>query len=121
MRGAVRESQATSPHARWTDGSKAAAEGTLISPARGKPKKQVTAAAHSIIVSKFDADEAHWDPIWRRMSGVIGNRGRLGRDEWDESWWGYGRHLVICACLTAARYVFMVEGASPWLANVATK
>ena len=65
--GCCKESQATSPHARWTDGSKAAAEGTVISPARKKMKKQVTAAAHSIIVSKFDADEAHWDLIWRRI------------------------------------------------------
>ena len=46
--GCCKESQATSPHARWTDGSKAAAEGTVISPARKEAKKQVTAAAHSI-------------------------------------------------------------------------
>ena len=48
--GCCKESQATLPHAWWTDGSKAAAEGTVISPAQKKTKKQVTAVAHNIIV-----------------------------------------------------------------------
>ena len=42
------ESQATLPHARWTAASKALAVGMVISPGRKKPKKQVTAAAHSM-------------------------------------------------------------------------
>ena len=45
--GGLPESRATSPHARCTDGSKAEAEGTVISPARNKPKKHAEAAAHS--------------------------------------------------------------------------
>ena len=57
--GCCKESQVTSPHARWTDRSKAAAKGTVISPTQKKPKKQVTAAAHSTIVSRFDANEAY--------------------------------------------------------------
>ena len=42
MRGCCKESQATSPHARWTDGSKAAAESTVISPARKKKNEKAS-------------------------------------------------------------------------------
>ena len=43
-----------SPYARCTDGSKAEAEGTVISPARKKPKKHAEAAAHSMALSWWE-------------------------------------------------------------------
>ena len=38
----------------------------------------------------------------------------------EECWRGSERPRTTCACLTIAKYVLTVLGASPWLANTAT-
>ena len=59
-------------------GLNAGAEGTVISPDRKKPKKQVAAAAQSITVSGLEADAFHTALICRKRGGVMGRRGLSG-------------------------------------------
>ena len=105
---------------------------------RGTNTKTVTAAAHSMVMSNSDALGVHTACICRRISGVMGRRGREGgmpccarsrhppvcinrRRGRDDPCRGSGSPRMICVCRTAAKYVLIVVGANPCLASVATK
>ena len=72
-------STATSPQARWTAVSKAATDGTVISPERKKPKKHTVAAAHIMRVLWVTSDLSHSYFMAERAARVIGSRTLGGR------------------------------------------
>ena len=53
----------------------APSDATVIFPALKKPKKQVHAATHSIMLPGFRESDSHTLRSFVRMSGVIGRRG----------------------------------------------
>ena len=85
--GGEASSTATSPQARWMRSSKAARDGTVISPERKKPKKHMVAAARNIAKSKEMAVlllggvvvAVQWSSIPSSRGGVVGKR-CLSRD-----------------------------------------
>lgn len=113
----------TSPHARCLSLSKELKVGMQISPALKNPKKHVTAAAHSIMVSGSEHFGDQYLLSLCKIAGVMGRRilgellwaWSLWMPDWtrrrrgiDESCLGSGKPSVICMCLMAARYTFIV-------------
>ena len=137
LEGGELASVLTSPHARWTAGSKAVAVGTVISPALKNPKKHVTAAAHTMVASKVTGGTNSTPRIRCNKGGVIGRRSDWGGPRatlslqtlvWiscsrgsDDVSLRSGNPLSIWAFRIAAKYVFIVAGASPSFAIATTK
>ena len=73
--GLLGSATATSAKFKCVPASYAPSDGTVISPALKKPKKQVHAAAHSITLSGFRESDSHTLRRFIGMSGVMGRRG----------------------------------------------
>ena len=63
----------TSPQLKCLEFSNDVNEGVVISPALKNPKKHITAAAHSIVVSGLEADDDQCCFNLSKIAGVMGS------------------------------------------------
>ena len=133
--GALCESTAMSETDRCIAGSYAEREGTVASPLRKNPKKQVHAAAHSIRLLNVGPCDSHER---RRVLSIAAVIGRRGREERPSAAWerlipcntysrptilqslGSEPQRVMWGCRTAERYTLIDLCVSACEANTAT-